>query len=59
MEADHHPGGIGLIQEAQHLFCFRFRPDVKRPFLGFGAHRLVGQQLQDPGQLQGSDGFFK
>ena len=59
MEADHGPGGIGLVQEAQHLLGLRLRPDAEGPLLGLGADRLIGQHLQHPGQLQGADGFVK
>ena len=59
VEADHGPGGVGLVQEAQYLLRLRFRPDAKGFFLGLGADSLVRQQLQHPGQLQGADGFVE
>ena len=59
MKADHGPGGVGLVQQTQHLLRLHFRPDVKGLFLGLGADRLVRQQLQHPGQLQGADGFVE
>ena len=59
MEADHRPGGVGLVQQAQDLLRLRLRPDPQSPGLGLGADGLIAQQLQHSGQLQGTDGFVK
>ena len=59
MEADHLPGGIGLVQQAQDLLRLRFGAEPQGPLLGLGADGLVAQLLQHPGQFQGSDGFVK
>ena len=59
VEADHGPGGVGLVQQPQDLLGLRLRADPQGPLLGFGADSLVGQHLQHPGQLQGADGFVK
>ena len=59
VEADHLPGGVGLVQQAQDFLRLRFGAEPEGPFLGLGADSLVGQSLQHPGQLQGADGFVK
>ena len=53
------PGTVRLIQQAQHILVVRFRPDSQRQRLGLLAARLIRQQLQDPGQLQCTDGFIE
>ena len=59
VEADHGPGGVGLVQQAQDLLRLRFRAQTEGAFLGLGADSLVGQSLQHPWQLQSADGFVK
>ena len=56
---DHGPCTIGLVQQTQHVLIVCFRPDCQRQFLGLRADRLLGQQLEDPWQLQSADGFIK
>ena len=55
----HGAGTVRLIQQAQHILVVRFRPDSQRQRLGLLADRLIRQQLQDPGQLQCTDGFIE
>ena len=59
VEADHRPGGIGLIQQALHLFPLGLRAQAEGALLCLGGDGLLAQQLQHPGQLQGANGFFK
>ena len=40
--ANHLPGGVGLVQEAQDLLRFRLRGDPEGPLLGLGADGGVG-----------------
>ena len=57
---DHHlHRGGGLLQPPGHLVRVSFRTQLPGPALALLGHRLGGQQLQDPGKLQGLDGFFK
>ena len=58
-QSDQIPGRVGLVQQPQHLLRLRLRPDAEGPLLGLGADRLLGQQFQHPGQLQGAERFFK
>ena len=59
MKADHLPGGVGLVQQAQDLLRLRFGAQPEGALLCLGADGLVGQSLQHSGQLQSADGFFK
>ena len=59
VKADHHPGGVGLIQQALHLFPLGLRTQAQGPLLCLGRDCLLSQQFQHPGQFQGADGFFK
>ena len=58
-QADEISGRVRLVQQTQHLLRLRLRPDAQGPLPGLGADRLLGQQFQHPGQLQGADGFVK
>ena len=58
-QADHRPGRVRLVQQPQCLLRLRLRTDAQTPGLALGADRLLREQLQHPGQFQGTDGFFK
>ena len=48
-----HPvhGGGGLLQPLGHLLQVGLRPQAAGPLLPLLGHRLVGQQVQDPGKF--------
>ena len=49
----------GLFQTQGHLRRVGFRPQPAGPLLALLRDRLVSQQAEHPGQLQGFHGFFK
>ena len=48
-----------LLLQAGHLLPVGAGPGRLAKLLALLGHRLLGQQLQHPGQFQGADGFFK
>ena len=40
--ANHPPGGVGLVQEAEDLLRLRLRGDPEGPLFGLGADRRIG-----------------
>ena len=52
-------GGIGLVQQPQHLLHVRGGGQLQAPVLGRLADGLGRQLFQHRRKLQGADGFFK
>ena len=52
-------GGVGLIQQMQHLLRVRGGSQAQAPLLGGVADRLGRQLFQHRRKLQRADGFFK
>ena len=59
METQPLLGGVGLIQQVQHLLRVRGGSQAQAPLLGGVADRLGRQLFQHRRKLQRADGFFK
>ena len=58
-QGGHVHGGGGLGLEAADVVGVGEGPQSQAARLALLGHRLLSQLLQDPGQLQGVNGFFK
>ena len=59
METQPLLGGVGLIQQMQHLLRVCGGSQAQAPLLGGVADRLSRQLFQHRRKLQRADGFFK
>ena len=59
METQPLLGGVGLVQQVQHLLRVRGGSQAQTPLFGGVADRLGRQLFQHRRELQRADGFFK